>query len=207
MQKSPDGKPKNYGASIREEIMALDDIKDRAFKLSNELLGAYDQVGVVGQELRKYLIPFWSWNEVNFRRTKQLFLNATQDAGLAKAASRKVLGTMVIRSPFLAYNIGKFFIKAFAFWTLLQLWNEWKWPEEEASLPESVRAKPHIIFGRDEDGKVIYFDRLGFVQDFLEWFGIDESLLMVRDWLNGKRTRKRSARIWLNPRLLNLSTL
>ncbi len=190
MQKSPDGKPKNYGASIREEIMALDDIKDRAFKLSNELLGAYDQVGVVGQELRKYLIPFWSWNEVNFRRTKQLFLNAAQDSGLAKAASRKVLGTMVIRSPFLAYNIGKFFIKAFAFWTLLQLWNEWKWPEEEASLPESVRAKPHIIFGRDEDGKVIYFERLGFVQDFLEWFGIDESLLMVRDWLNGKRTLK-----------------
>lgn len=193
MQNSPEGRPKNFGASIREETMALDDIKDRAFKLSNELLGAYDQVGVVGQGLRKYVMPFWSWNEVNFRRTKQLFFNAARDGGLARAAARKVLGTMVVKSPFLAWSIGKFTLKAAGLWVLLQLWNEWKWPEEEKSLPIDTRSRPHIIFGRDKDGKVLYFDRLGFVQDFLGWFGLDESPLVVRDWLNGKRTIKEIA--------------
>jgi len=39
----------------------------------------------------------------------------------------------------------------------------------------------------------VYFDRLGFVQDFLSWFGLDESPLVVRDYLNGKRTLKEIA--------------
>lgn len=193
MKTNKEGRPKNFGASIREEVMALDNIKDRAFKLSNELLGAYDQVGVIGQQLRQYLIPFWSWNEVNFRRTKQQLFNAARDGGLAKAAARKVLGTMVVKSPSLAWNIGKFAVKAAGFWIMLQLWNEWKWPEEEASLSTEVRSRPHIIFGRDADGKVVYFDRLGYVQDFLGWFGLDESPLVVRDFLNGKRTLKEIA--------------
>ena len=193
MQSNPEGRPDNFGASHREEVMALDDIKDRAFKMSNELLGAYDQVGVTGQNLRKYLVPFWSWNEVNFRRTKQLFFNAARDSGLAKAAARKVLGTMVVKSPILTYNIGKFVLKAMGLWTMLWLWNTRMWPDEEKSLPENVRSKPHIIFGRDADGKVVYFDRLGFIADFLEWFGLDEWPKDVADWLNGKRTLKEIA--------------
>lgn len=187
------GRPNNFGASIPEEAMALDDIKDRAFKLSNELLGAYDQVGVIGQQLRQYLIPFWSWNEVNFRRTKQLFFNAARDGDLARAVGRNLLKTTAVKSPFIAYRVGKFTLKAAGLWVMLQLWNEWKWPEEEKSLPLETRARPHIIFGKDKDGKVIYFDRLGFVQDFLSWFGLDESPLVVRDYLNGKRTLKEIA--------------
>lgn len=187
------GRPKNFGASIPEEVMALDDVKDRAFKLSNELLGAYDQVGVIGQQLRQYLIPFWSWNEVNFRRTKQLFFNAARDENVARAVGMSLLRMAAAKSPAIAFRVGKFALKAVGFWVLLQLWNEWKWPEEEKSLPLETRARPHIIFGRDKDGKVIYFDRLGFVQDFLSWFGLDESPLVVRDYLNGKRTLKEIA--------------
>ena len=42
MGSNPDGKPKTWGASIEEEVMALDNIKDKAYKMSNELLGTYD---------------------------------------------------------------------------------------------------------------------------------------------------------------------
>ena len=52
------GRPSNWGASIEEEVMAIDDIKERAFKMSNELLGAYDQISEVGKQLRDMLIPF-----------------------------------------------------------------------------------------------------------------------------------------------------
>ena len=49
MRADPKGRPKNYGASIPEEVDALDDIYDKAFMLSNDLLGAYDRVSVLGQ--------------------------------------------------------------------------------------------------------------------------------------------------------------
>jgi len=64
MQADPNGMPKNFGGSNSEEIKGLADIRTRAFWLSNELLGAYDRVGVVGQAVREHLIPFWSWKEV-----------------------------------------------------------------------------------------------------------------------------------------------
>lgn len=192
MEKSG-GQPKNFGASIPEEIMALKDNKDRAFKLQNELLGAYDEISVIGQGLRKYLMPFWSWNEVNFRRTVQLFKNAARDEKLTYAVGRKLIGTAAIRTPFLAMKVGKFAITAFAMWTILTLWNNWRFPEEEKELPENVKSRPHIIFGRDADGKILYFDRLGFVQDFLSWFGLDEAPLTAKNLINGKMSLKEFA--------------
>jgi len=186
------GRPKNFGASIPEEVMALRDWKDRAFKLSNELLGAYDQISVVGQSLRKHLIPFWSWNEVNFRRYKQLFLNAARDKKLARAVGNKLLGTAV-KSPLIAYRVGKFAIKAGALAAMLQVWNHLKFPDEEAELPDDVRLRPHIVLGRGDDGKVIYFSRLGALTDLLEWFGLDTPLQDARDFLEGKRTLKEIA--------------
>ena len=68
MKKSPIGRPRNFGASIPEEIMGLKDIKDRAFWLSNDLLGAYDRIGIAGRALREHLFPFWAWKEVNLKR-------------------------------------------------------------------------------------------------------------------------------------------
>lgn len=42
------GKPKSYAASIPEAVEALKDPKDKAYKLANELMGAYDQVSEGG---------------------------------------------------------------------------------------------------------------------------------------------------------------
>ena len=39
MTQNPDGKPNNYGASLPGEVMGLSNINDRAFMLSNDLLG------------------------------------------------------------------------------------------------------------------------------------------------------------------------
>ena len=52
------GVPHNFGASRPDEIMGLADYKDRAFKLSNELLGAYDSIGEFGKAMRRGPIPF-----------------------------------------------------------------------------------------------------------------------------------------------------
>lgn len=186
MQSDPNGRPKNFGASIPEEIMALHDIRDRAFVLSNQLLGAYDQVSVTGQKLRQYLIPFWSWLEVNPKRYVQLIKNAANNGNAASTMGR-ALGA---KTPIVAYRLGKFAIKAAGFSVLLFLYNMTFWEDEEKELPNDVRRYPHIILGRNDDGTVRYFNRMGAFADFMEWFGADEAPYDVADFLNGKRTLK-----------------
>ncbi len=183
MKKSPDGRPKNFGASRPEEVMALKDIHDRAYWLSNELLGAYDRVSVAGQGMREHLYPFWSWKEVNFKRYVGLFKNATEDRKLAGAVGRKVLGKAA--NPITYIRVGRFVIMASAFWGGLQAYNHLFWPEEEKELPAEVRNRTHIVLGRDSDGKVMYFSRLGTLGDFLEWFGLDAAPQHFQAWANG----------------------
>jgi len=185
------GKPKNFGASIPEEIMALPDNKTKAYWLANDLLGAYDKVGVMGQALREHMIPFWSWKEVNFKRYIRLFRNAANEGRFAQVVGRKVIGKAV--SPFTAYRVGKFMIKATAFWSMLQMWNHLKFPDEEEELPESVTSRPHIILGRDKNGNIITFNRIGALGDFLEWFGLDTAPQTIDNWMKGKQTLKEIA--------------
>lgn len=185
------GKPDNWGASVREEVQALQDPYDMAYELSNDLLGAYDKVSVAGQWVRERIIPFWSWNEVNARRYKRLIENAVRDgdsmAMVGKLTAKKLTG-LAVKSPMIAYNLGKFAVKAHALTGLLAAWNYLLFRDEEEDLPESVRSKPHIIFGRDENGEVVYFNRLGAIADFYEWFGLDGATRHVQDYLNGRMT-------------------
>ncbi|MDD2235355.1 MAG: hypothetical protein PHV03_10780 [Desulfitobacteriaceae bacterium] len=45
MENDPQGRPKNFGASKPENVMALDNIYDRAFKLANELCAGNRPLG------------------------------------------------------------------------------------------------------------------------------------------------------------------
>lgn len=171
-------KPRNYGASKPENVMALPDVRDRAFKLSNELLGAYDRVSHIGQNLRNYLYPFFSWVEVNFRRWKQMFKNAfrnIRETGRfgVTAAGVKAVG-YTIRFGFL--------------WAALQAWNHLKWPDEEKELDEATRNRPHIIFGRDEQGRIMFLDGISALGDLLSWFGLDTAPALTQDVLTHRLT-------------------
>ncbi|MBQ9527424.1 MAG: hypothetical protein IJR68_07415, partial [Fretibacterium sp.] len=86
------GIPTSWGASKPEEVMALKDIRDRAYKMANELLGAYDQVSQTTRGMREWVIPFMSWKEVNFRRVLQMFRNTAQGRSWIEAEVRTILG-------------------------------------------------------------------------------------------------------------------
>ena len=192
MKGNKEGRPKNFGASIPEEIMALKDIDDRAFWLSNDLLGAYDKVSVAGQWTRENLFPFWSWKEVNFKRYIQFAENAVRDEDLCRMVGRTTLAKLK-RFPALALRVGKFLLKAVGLWALLEVYNHTFYSEEEFELPPDVRNTPHIVLGRDKQGRVKYFTRLGALGDFLEWFGLEEAPGLARDFLNGKKNLKEIA--------------
>jgi hypothetical protein len=224
MKQSKAGVPKNFGGSIPEEILALGDIKDRAYWLSNELIGAYDRVSVMGQNMRDYWFPFWSWREVNFRRYIQFAKNAAYNGEFAEklgkmaldkaregtfvptpadleelrknleiskkdvaiAAGKNAAATVFIKSPMIAARVGKFIIIAVGLQSATQVWNHLFFPTEEEDLPEDERAKPHIIFGRDREGNIISFNRMGALGDFLEWFGMEEAPVYARKWMDGE---------------------
>lgn len=187
------GKPRNFGASRPEEVMALSDIRDRAFELSNKVLGAYDNVSVLGKDIRTHIIPFWSWYETNFSRYGQFLRNQKEGngwTGVGQAISQKFMGNILIRSPYYAYAVGSFTLKAGMMWAALQAYNQLVFPNEEKELPIDEQARPHIVLGRDENGKVKYFSRLGSFPDFLEWVGLDTPVKDVKDFLNGNRSMK-----------------
>lgn len=189
MKNDPKGRPKNFGASDPKVVMELTNIEDKAYMLSNQLLGAYDQVSVIGQNVREFLIPFWSWNEVNFKRYKQFWRNAWNDRRFSEAVGRKII-SVAVRSPFIIYNIGKITLKFLTFSAMLYLYNLLLFRDEEEDLPKEIQMKPHIILGRDKDGKVKYLDRLGAFADFLEWFGLDDIRMDLYDVLMGRMSFK-----------------
>jgi hypothetical protein len=189
IQKSPTGTPKNFGASLKKEITAMKDPRDKAFRLSNELLGAYDEISVLGQTIREHIYPFWSWKELNFRRYVRLFKNAAQDNRLAGTIG-KTFFKGVAHTPIMALRLGKFAIMGTAFWTMCQIWNHLMFPEEEKSLPEHIKGRTHVILGKDKDGKVQYFSRLGALGDFLEWFGLDAAPNLVSSFLSGRKSMR-----------------
>ncbi len=191
MQKN--GRPTAWGASDPDLVMALDSIEDRAFMLSNQLLGAYDEVSVKTQDVRNNLLPFFSWQEVNARRYVQLMKNVNLDAKATTELGKKVTIGLK-RTPFLVLKAGMFVARAGAVWAMLSAYNHSRFPEEEADLPADIRRSPHIVLGRDEDGKVKYFSRLGIVEDFLEWFMDDKSKRAAADWLNGRTSAWEAAR-------------
>lgn len=192
MKADPNGRPKNFGASKPEEIMGLKDVRDRAYWLQNDLIGAYDRISVMGQYLREYWYPFWSWKELNFRAYTQLIKNVSNEGRLAQAVGRKAVGTLA-KTPFMAYKVGKFLISATGFWTALQVWNNTMFPEEEDDLGEDAKSHPHIIFGRDSEGNILYFNRIGALGDYLEWFGLDSAPNDVMKWFRGEKTLKEIA--------------
>lgn len=177
MQESPDGMPRNWGASMKEEVLALDDIRDRAFKMANELLGAYDQVSEAGKQLRDVLMPFYSWMEVNAKRYIQLIKNGFREDDFLIKRLPKTLWT---KTPFLAYKLAKtyFFINLFSM--LLHYFNTFFFPEDEKKLPPDIQGRPHITLGHDKEGNTLYFSQVGALFDNLEWFGIDNV-----EWFKG----------------------
>lgn len=186
------GKPNNYGGSNPNEIKGISDPKQKAFRLSADLLGDYGDLSPVGQWMRDRPIPFWAFQETNFRAYFNGVRNLARDERLAGKTGMKLakeMGLMAItRSPWLAIRLGRVSILMAGAQAAMHAWNYFMFPDEEEELPEDVKRRPHLVFGRRADGSVIYFDRIGTSSDILDWFGFDTIDSDVRDILNNRKT-------------------
>ena len=179
-----DGSPLSWGASIPDEVLAVDDIRDRAYKMSNELLGAYDQISDTGKQLRDMLIPFWSWQEVNLKRYYRLIKNGLSGKNPSGLAKRLLLAKSA-RIPFYAISAADTFGKIALLTLITQAFNRFVMGDDDDELPPDVKYKPHITLGK-VNGKVYYFDRIGSLGDATDWLNLDNLFLDAKELRNGQ---------------------
>jgi hypothetical protein len=174
------GRVKHYGGSKKAVV---DQIKNdmgvdaAAAHLARNLLGDYGNISVAGNWIRRRLMPFWSFQEINLKRTPRLVVNAWEAGGTVRTAG--ALSVSAARAILMS--------KIAWMYAAMWIWNNLVMGgDEEDELTFYDRATPHIILGRNADGSIRVFRRVGALGDFLEWFGINEAIAMFRKQQDGQ---------------------
>jgi len=172
-----------YGGSVPALVNAVTDPKDRAALLARDLVGDYGAISVAGGWLRKYLIPFWSWTEINTRRYWRLTSNAYSQSKAKGIATGGLLGVGVAArtAVWMAVRMGTVY-------GLLWLWNNLLFEDEEDDLGDLQKRQLHMVLGRDSDGEVITLRTQGALSDVLGMFGFFDAMAGIKAWENGQGT-------------------
>jgi hypothetical protein len=171
-----------YGASNKAEIDGIEDIDRKAAKLARELLGDYGNVTHAGQWIRRHLLPFYAWMEVNAPRYVRMMRNVRHEGqGTGRAA--RTVGVLATRA---AWKTSKLAMKMMGFFALVSLWNAAFFPDEEEELGEQQRRQLHLILGRRADGFIVTLRVQGAFSDALSWFGMEDFSKDVMDLWYGK---------------------
>jgi len=176
------GEKNIYAASNKAEVDAVKGKNEKAAKLSRELIGDYGNISAGGQWMRRHLIPFYSWMEVNAPRYVRLMRNLKHEGeGTKKGA--KIAGLAVTR---IAWKGTKLAVKATALMAAVVLWNRTFFPDEEEELGEAQRRQMHLILGRRSDGTIVTLRFQGALSDALSWFGGEDIAHDIKDVIKGK---------------------
>jgi len=171
-----------YGASKPDEIDAIQNDTERAAKLSRELVGDYGNISSSGQWIRKRLMPFYSWMEINSPRYVYMLRNVRYE-GREPGARPLAIASKKALTKGLAYGA-----KAAMLYTLINIYNHLLWPEEEEEFGKSGRRQLHLILGRREDGSIMSIRFQGALSDTLSFFGLEDFPEDVKELWKGEKT-------------------
>jgi len=172
------GEESIYAASRKSEIDAITDKKERAAKLARELIGDYGNISKGGVWLRRHMIPFYSWIEINAPRYYRLLKN-TQHEGQTAGRGRRMAGVAAKKTSMAVLKMQVMFI-------LTNIWNHLFFDDEEEELGNNARGM-HLILGRRSDGTIRSIRMPGAFGDALEWFNLQDYPADIRDLLAGKK--------------------
>lgn len=186
------GKLTNYGGSVRAEVDGIQDNKDKAMRLSADLLGDYSDISLVGQFMRSRIAPFWSFQETNVRTYFRGLMNLASNEQSAIKAGMKIARAAgyagLAKTPFLAYKLGRIAILFYGLQAMATVFNQLLFPDDDDDLPEDEKRRAHLTLGKNSNGEVQYFSRIGTAADVLDWIGLDSVDYDLRDVLDGRRT-------------------
>jgi hypothetical protein len=170
-----------YAASNPALVDAIEDKADRAALLARELIGDYGNISVFGQRMRKYIMPFWSWPEMNTKRYYRLTANAFQTSYMRGAVTGGLLGASVA-----ARSAASLFIRMSIVFALINLWNRWLHGDDEAKLDDQQQRQLHLILGHDSKGFVYTLRMQGALSDVFDELGFSDTVEAFKNWEQGK---------------------
>jgi N12 class adenine-specific DNA methylase len=175
------GRPTGHAASNAKELKHITDPRQRAAKLSRDLIGDYGNISSGGQWARDRLFPFFSWQEINAKRYVNVARNVLADP---KANAGK--GGLFLAKRTTVYA-AKRLLQVNAFFLLLSVWNALFFGDEEEEMRQRGRNL-HIILGRYRDGSVRSIRIEGAWADFLEWLHLHDYPSDIEDVTSGRKT-------------------
>lgn len=176
------GETNIYGASNPAEIDEITNVNEKAAKLSRELIGDYGRLSESGEWMRKHLIPFYSWMEINAPRYVRMMKNIKNEGGLDKKGidSKQAIG--------MAWKGGVLAAKFYMFTAMISMWNMTMFGDDEDDLKGYQKKNMHLLLGRRSDGSIRYLPLQGAFRDALSWFGGENTFYDIGDYLNGDIT-------------------
>ena len=160
----------------------------KAAEISLRTFGDYSSVSQATQWLRQYMMPFASWQDVNFRYHANVLRNLADglmgkqgDVATARKAALRYAGLRVV-STLIAVGIAK------------ELWNQfggpmmglWDDDDLESKLSEQDRRKGHLLLGKDKEGKPMVLYTPSAWSDVAEWVGGQNMKRLIMEWARGQ---------------------
>ena len=162
-----------FGASNRQELASVAKSlspAEAAAKMARELVGDYGNLTEAGQWIRRHMIPFYSWMEVNAPRYVRLMRNLKHEG----KSTNYLTGAM-------AWKATKLGLKASALMAAVILWNMTFFPDEWDEMGDAKRRQLHLILGRHDDGSIRSIRFQGALSDALSWFGAEDIVSDIED--------------------------
>lgn len=189
-----------YGASPRKEIEQIQDIRDKSAKLATDLIGNYGNLSQGGMFIRQYLMPFYSWIEINSPRYFRLIANAPYEATggakpntaktVAKVGTAATLKTAVKAAPLAAGAMALAALKQPILTAGITAYNMAMFPQEYKEM-RKTRSRFGIILGRNEQtGAIQYVPINSAYGDVLSWFGRENISADVHNLATGQQIEK-----------------
>lgn len=182
-----------YGAAHKALVDGLADNKDKAAVLARSLVGDYGSISHYGQDIRRTIIPFYSWMEVNTARYSRLFRNAFAQSINQGLKTGGITGLAVGAKTATWLGIRYAMVNG-----LIYAWNNMMFPDEEKELPKEDQAQLHVLLGRDADGNIRSLRLQGALSDFLSWVGYNDVVSLGRDIASGNVKLKDVAKAPVN---------
>ena len=167
-----------YGAGTYSEVQGQESIEDAAARIVRDTIGDYAAVSRHTDFMRRYVMPFYSWNEVNTKMHLNIIRNI---AYLARARSEvternpelvKKYGSKLWRGAALgvgAKAAGFAALNAMKFAFFFEAWNALFGGEEEEEIRRSNRSNPHLILPFGNKDLIWLLRAPGTLTDFMSW--------------------------------------
>jgi hypothetical protein len=161
---------KFYWASDPTQVDGISGSEYKAGKLAREVLGDYGNISLTGQRIRRYMVPFYSWLEINMGRYYRLFKNASDPKVQARIGAMMAARGVIAIAWRMMWAYGLMGMMT----AMVEAWNWWRYPEETEKLRRANARGMQLILGQTEDGKVVTLPIVGAFYDFLDFFGLPD---------------------------------